>query len=121
MLDLDPYYSDAHNFLGAVYQEQDRLADAEREYRRALENPAYPTPEKVYLNLGLLYAEQGRHEEAIDTLRRAVEINTRYYQGHFELAALLDRAGQARRGRARIRGRRAGIPQLAAITTTGSA
>jgi Tfp pilus assembly protein PilF len=93
-LELDPYFSDAHNFLGAVYQEQKRFEEAERYYRTALENPAYPTPEKVYLNLGLLYAQQERQAEAVEALRRAVEINPRYYQGHFELASLLDRMGK---------------------------
>ena len=41
-LELDPYLTDAHLYLGAVYQEMDRLADAERQYLLALNNPAYP-------------------------------------------------------------------------------
>jgi Tfp pilus assembly protein PilF len=93
-LALDPYFTDAHNFLGAVYRELGRTAEAEREYQLALSNPTYPTPEKVYLNLGLLYADQGRKGEALDALRRAVEINPKYYQGHFELAGVLDGMGE---------------------------
>jgi len=93
-LELDPYMTDAHNYLGVTLAEQGRYAEAEEEYRLALEDAAYPTPELVYLNLGILYATQKRDTEAIATLRRAVEINPRFYKGHFELAAVLDRQGQ---------------------------
>lgn len=93
-LELDPYLSDAHNFLGAVYQEQGRIDEAEASFRRALENPAYPTPDKTFLNLGLLYALSGRDAEAMESMRKAVEINPKYYQAHFELASLLDKGGR---------------------------
>jgi len=92
-LELDPYMTDAHNFLGATLTQLDRYTEAEAEYRTALEDVAYPTPELVYLNLGILFATQRRDEEAIAALRRAVEINPRFYKGHFELAAVLDRQG----------------------------
>lgn len=93
-LEADPHFTDAHNNLGAVYDRMDRADDAEREYRRALEDRTYPTPEKVHLNLGLLYDRQGRQDEAERELRRAVGINPKFYQGHFELATLLERNGE---------------------------
>jgi tetratricopeptide (TPR) repeat protein len=93
-LEIDPYLTDAHNYLGTVYQELGRFADAEREYRKALEDPAYPTPELVYLNLGILYTDQEREEQALEALRTAVGINPKYYKAHFQLAALLERAGR---------------------------
>ncbi len=109
-LELDPYMTDAHNYLGVTLNELGRYGEAEAEYKRALEDAAYPTPENVYLNLGILYATQKRDDEAIAALRRAVEINPRFYKAHFELAAVLDRQGQARGGGARVRGRVAGVP-----------
>jgi len=93
-LGLDPYLTDAHNFLGATYDQLGRKSDAEAEYRLALADPAYPTPEKVYYNLGLLFASQGRDAEAIDNLRKAVEIDPKYLEAHFRLASLLDRGGK---------------------------
>ena len=93
-LELDPYFTDAHNNLGAVYNELNRKDDAEREFLLALEDPAYPTPEKARLNLGVLYATQGRIEETIEQLRTAVEIDPKYYQAHYELASVLDRTGK---------------------------
>ena len=92
-IDLDPYLTDAHNFLGATYAELGMNAEAEQEYLTALADPAYTSPDKAYLNLGLLYASQGRTVEAIENLRNAVEINPRFYKAHFELASLLDRDG----------------------------
>lgn len=92
-LELDPYLTDAHNNLGALYDRMGRKDAAEVEYHEALKDSSYPTPEKVYLNLGLLYASQGRNDEAVKSFRKAVEIDPKYYQGHFELASLLDRNG----------------------------
>jgi len=93
-LELDPHFTDAHNFLGATFNELGRKGDAEREFRAALADPAFPTPEKVYFNLGRLYASQNRSDEAIEHLRRAVEIDPKYFAAHFNLASLLDREGK---------------------------
>jgi Tfp pilus assembly protein PilF len=92
-IELDPYLTDAHNFLGAAYAEQGKNSEAEQEYLAALADPAYTSPEMVYLNLALLYSSQGRALEAIESLRNAVEINPRFYKAHFELASLLDSEG----------------------------
>jgi tetratricopeptide (TPR) repeat protein len=92
-LAIDPHMTDAHNFLGTVYHELGRHDDAEAQYRIALQDLAYPNPEMVYLNLGLLYGDLGRDEEAIESLRQAVGLNPRYYKGHYYLAAALERVG----------------------------
>jgi type IV pilus assembly protein PilF len=93
-LTLDPHLTDARNNLGSVYDATGRKSQAEQEYKAVLRDTTYPTPEKVYMNLGLLYGSQGRQEEAIANLRRAVELNPKFWHGHFELASALDRAGQ---------------------------
>jgi Tfp pilus assembly protein PilF len=93
-LEIDSYLTDAHNWLGVAYNEQRNHAAAEREFRLALDDPAYPTPEKVYLNLGVMYAEQGRNEEAVEALRRAVGIDPKYFMAHFQLASILERIGK---------------------------
>jgi len=93
-LELDPHYTDSQNFLGSVYSEMGRPDEAQRRYEIALKDPAYPTPEMVYLNLGLLYVRQGRDADAIAPLRRAVEINPRFHRAHYELAGVLERQGE---------------------------
>jgi tetratricopeptide (TPR) repeat protein len=93
-LELDPFMTDVHNYLGSVYSEMGRNADAEMEYRKALSDRTYPTPQIVYLNLGLLYRSEGRDDEALDALRTAVEIDPKYYRAHYELAKLLEHIGR---------------------------
>lgn len=93
-LELDPYLTDTRNYLGAVYNELGRKDEAEREWLKALEDSAYPSPEKICLNLGALYSSQGRDAEAITKLRRSVEIDPSYHQAHFELANVLERTGR---------------------------
>lgn len=96
VLRLNPFMTDAHNTLGAVYQEMGRYNQAEQEYRRTLEDRSYGTPEKVYMNLGLLFKAQDRMEEAISMLRRAVETDPGYLQAHYELAGALEKTGKFR-------------------------
>lgn len=96
VLRLNPFMTDAHNTLGAVYQEMGRYNDSEKEYLLTLEDRSYNTPEKVYLNLGLLFKAQDRMDEAISMLRRAVETDPGYLQAHYELAGALEQTGKYR-------------------------
>ena len=93
-IEIDPYLTDARNNLGAVYDATGRKDLAEQEFKKVLEDQTYASPEKVYLNLGLLYGSQGREEDAIASLRKAVEINPKFWRGHYELAGALDKAGK---------------------------
>ena len=74
-LEIDPHLTDAHNHLGAVYTELKDYMAAETEFNKVLEDPAYPTPYLTYFNLGRLFAEQERNDEAITAVRRAVGID----------------------------------------------
>jgi len=93
-LELDPHLTDARNNLGALYDVTGRKDLAEREFKDVLADMTYASPEKAHLNLGILYLSQGRQDEAITHLRKSVEINPKFYRGHFELASALDKAGQ---------------------------
>jgi tetratricopeptide (TPR) repeat protein len=92
-LELDPFFTDSRNNLGVVFLEIGDYARAESELRKVLEDPAYPTPQKPYLNLGLLYAEQGRDAEAIEQVRKAVGIDPKFFKAHFHLASFLEKVG----------------------------
>ena len=92
-LELDPHLTDARNNLGAVYDATGRKDQAERQFLQVLADQAYASPEKAHLNLGILYRSEGRQDEAIFQLRQAVEINPKFWRGHFELASALDKAG----------------------------
>jgi type IV pilus biogenesis/stability protein PilW len=93
-LELDPHLTDARNNLGALYDATGRKDLAEQEFNKVLADQGYASPEKARLNLGLLYMSQGRQDEAITQLRKAVEINPKFWRGHYELASALDKAGR---------------------------
>jgi type IV pilus biogenesis/stability protein PilW len=92
-LELDPHLTDARNNLGALYDATGRKNEAEQQFLKVLSDSAYGSPEKAHLNLGILYSSSGRQPEAIEHLRKAVEINPKFYRGHYELASVLDKAG----------------------------
>lgn len=68
----DPYYGPAHNNLGVLFIEQDRLyeAAAEFEWARKL-MPGNPEPR---LNLGLALEHGGRIDEAIQSYEAALAL-----------------------------------------------
>jgi len=93
-LEIDPHLTDSHNNLGVVYLLLGDYGQAESEFRTVLDDVAYPTPHKAELNLGLLFAEQARYDEAVTHMRRAVGIDPKFFKAHFHLASTLDQIGQ---------------------------
>ena len=93
-LELDPHLTDTRNNLGAVYDATGRKDQAEEKFREVLADGTYANPEKAHLNLGMLYFSEGRRDDAVEHLRKAVEINPKFWRGHFELASVLDKMGR---------------------------
>jgi type IV pilus biogenesis/stability protein PilW len=93
VLKLDPALTDAHMNLGMVYSEMEDYPRAEQEYLRTLQNPAYLTPEKVFVNWGLTLKKQGDREGAEAKFRQAIDVSPRYPRAHYELAAILEEQG----------------------------
>lgn len=93
-LEADAYLTDARNWLGATLAEQQRYDEARVQYEQALKDPSYPSPQLIYLNLGMLYRAQGLDNEGIDQFRRAVQIDPRFFKAHFELALALETIGK---------------------------
>lgn len=68
------YEADAASLMGIVLDARGNHAEAERMFRRALDGwRGDPTP--VMNNLGLSLAAQGRFDEALDVLRKALVIS----------------------------------------------
>jgi tetratricopeptide (TPR) repeat protein len=95
-LRLNKRNADAHNVLGLIYNQTGDKQHALEEYRQALADPNYRAKEQTHLNMALCLDDMGKTEEAITSLRHAVEANPRYYPAHYELAKLLDRQDQTR-------------------------
>jgi TolB-like protein/Flp pilus assembly protein TadD len=72
-LQLDPQLAEAHTSLGFSQLCKSRdLADAEREFRRAIALNARTVPARYWL--GWVYSCAGNHDAAIEHCRRAVEL-----------------------------------------------
>ena len=104
----------AHHYVAHEYFKLDRLDEAEKHFRRALE--LKPGQTQAHQNLGEIRRRQGRFEEAVASYRAVVEIDPRHalaYAGlgdalfrlrrHEEAAAALRRS-LALRPRSRIAG-----------------
>src|SRR5688572_26808590 len=69
----DPLTAAEHNDLGLIYESQQRLALAEREYKRALrKNPRFAI---ARVNLGNLAAQGGRWKQAERSYRAALRVS----------------------------------------------
>jgi tetratricopeptide (TPR) repeat protein len=76
VLDLDPQNARAENNLGLILETEGNTAAAIEAYRKAIawqERSSQPS-EQPYVNLGNLLAEQGRPQEAVGLLEKAVTL-----------------------------------------------
>lgn len=73
IIELDTYYVDeALNTMGNGYMALNQLELAEESFLQAIsKNPDYPSP---YWNLGILYREFGRYQEALDAWEQAIAL-----------------------------------------------
>lgn len=93
-LEVNPDLTEVHNHLGVLYLQTDRLDMALREFHVALKDRFYMTPEVVYFNLSELARKKNDLEEAVTHLRKALELNPKYYRAHYELAKILSELGE---------------------------
>lgn len=74
-LEINPAFTEAHNNLGVSHQEMGFLDKAEQEFRRATADKNYGSRELPYYNLAKLYFEKGKLPEALDFVKKSIEIN----------------------------------------------
>ena len=75
-----------HNNYGNLLLQMGNLAEAEREFRLALDDPRYTRQDIAFINLGDVLAAQGRYDEAIAAYRKASLINPRQTTSHLHEA-----------------------------------
>ncbi len=92
-LEINKNYSAAHNALGALLAEQGKLAEAEREFKIALNDPLYETPHYAAYNLANIYYRQGKYKEAKAYYEQTIELAPAYAPAHFELGRTLEALG----------------------------
>ena len=89
-LQADPKSVDALNALGALYAERGELERAAAAYQKVAEL----TPQRAYLfnNIGYALYLQGRYAEAIDALRQAVTLDSKYERAWVNLQKVAEKA-----------------------------
>lgn len=90
-LEINPSFSEAHNNLGTLYDAQGLFSLAEAEYSKVLSDPNYASKENPLYNLAQMYFRQGKNDEALDFLLRALKINTRYAMAYNLKGKIFDR------------------------------
>lgn len=100
-LELDPSSVRAHNQLGQSYEALGRLEDAERAYLKAIETEQNQgrKSEWPYYNLGLLYFNNGRVNDAVPYFRKALARNPAFPEAKIKLAAILLKQNSTREAR----------------------
>jgi Tfp pilus assembly protein PilF len=92
-LAIRPAFTEVLSWRAWAKIESGDLPGAEADYRKALEDRIYPTPEKLWMNLGLLLIKEGRDSEGAEALRKAVQANPAYSRGHYELGKVQEQGG----------------------------
>src|SRR5260370_1289107 len=92
-IQLDASSGRAHNQLGQTYEALGRRHEAERAYLTAieLEQNSSNTSEWPYYNLGVLYFNDGRIDDALLFLRKALDRNPSFPEAKIKLAVLLSK------------------------------
>ena len=83
--------------LGVCLQLEDKLSDAETEFRAVIDlNPLH---EAAHYNLGMVLSRQERWKEAAEAYRKAIEIDPQNAAAHVNLGTLHDRQGEQEKAR----------------------
>ena len=84
-LEIQPDHPVAHKNLGLNYRAQGLYKQAIEHLEKTLESPSGGRDVSTYLDLGNTYYDVGRHEEAVLTFQRAVELNPNHANAHLLL------------------------------------
>jgi tetratricopeptide (TPR) repeat protein len=92
LLALNPSDAAAHNGLGSVYAEQNKIPEAEAEFQKSAQaDPAGAA--KAYYNLGAIMSNAGKMDEAADAFKKATTADPKFADAYFlEAQALMGKA-----------------------------
>ena len=93
-LELNPYYVDVRNDLGAALIGSGDREAGKKEFVAAFSDPTNPTPEISARNLGQAYLEEKNYPEAINWFRTSLNRNKDYPDPYLGLAEALVGAGR---------------------------
>lgn len=83
---LAPDFAEAHYQLASAYQSQGNKADAEKEFRLAVEHK--PDWSLALTSLGTMLADNGSYDEALSFLNKAIEIDENNLPAYASIAEI---------------------------------
>lgn len=89
----NPSFADAWFNLGYLHDQADRLADAERCFRRAVE--LRPSLDRAWYGLGLVLIRDGRLTEAVDALKQTIKLQPFSPYGYYQLGMTYHHLGRS--------------------------
>jgi len=87
----DPSSVAAHIGSGRAHFAESRFAEAQTEFRRALD--LNPDEHEGYYFLGLVYAHQGRTREAVSSIEQCLAVRPDHVEAHYHLGRILAGTG----------------------------
>ncbi len=87
--ELDSGNSEAANNYGAFLCRNNRQAESEKYFLKALDNPLYKTPEFAYTNAAICLLHINQRERAKDYLRKALAARSNFSTALISMARLL--------------------------------
>lgn len=92
--DQNPF--EAANMLGLCYKEKEQWEEAAQSFQKALRMQGIPREKilEVKYELGLIYKQQGKKEEALALLREISAVKTKFREAKKEIALLLAQGQQ---------------------------
>ena len=92
--ELDPAFIDAYIVLGDVLESDNKLEEALPIFQTAMQKQPELYIGYFYYGKILLKMNDGRLDQAIEALRRAVQLRSEFAEGHYELGQALEHAGR---------------------------
>jgi len=101
ILDLDPSTAKSENNRGSTFNTEGKPAEAIEAYRKAItwQEQSSQISEQPYVNLGNILAEQGRSQEAVAPLEKAVALAPNNAYCHMTLGDLYRKIGEMEQAR----------------------
>ena len=96
VLKLDPDYAEAWNYLGKVYDEEDKTDLALQQFDRALTFPQYLTPDLAQYNKGRVYLKRKQPDQALLAFTAALRVNPNHALAAFEAGRIYEDQGAVR-------------------------